>query len=148
MSDKNKLWISRETLVGIADAIRAKKGTTEEIPVTELASEISSIESGGVVIETGSLTLLDGCAKAFEIVYPCCNTDGSIVSVQETYYGDGDGDVTLNNIPLGAPIAFYSSSGEGIDMGDAQGIAEISFSTTLSCRLYKLTASNATASFL
>lgn len=46
MSDKNKLWIDRSTLEGIGDAIRAKKGTTDLIPVTELASEISGIVGG------------------------------------------------------------------------------------------------------
>ena len=36
--------IKGETLKGIADAIRTKKDTTEEIPVTSLAEEIDSIE--------------------------------------------------------------------------------------------------------
>ena len=39
--------IQTETLQGIADAIRAKKGTSEPIAVTAFASEIGNIESGG-----------------------------------------------------------------------------------------------------
>lgn len=38
--------IQSGTLESIANAIREKKGTTDLIPVTSLASEISSIESG------------------------------------------------------------------------------------------------------
>lgn len=39
--------IQAETLQDIADAIRAKKGTSEPIAVTAFASEIGNIESGG-----------------------------------------------------------------------------------------------------
>lgn len=35
------------TLTAIADAVRAKKGTTEPIALTDLANEIESIQSGG-----------------------------------------------------------------------------------------------------
>jgi hypothetical protein len=42
-----KYVIDENTLKGIGDAIRAKKGTSDPIPVPSLASEISSIESGG-----------------------------------------------------------------------------------------------------
>lgn len=35
------------TLIAIADAVRAKKGTTEPIALTDLAAEIESIQSGG-----------------------------------------------------------------------------------------------------
>lgn len=42
-----KYVIDESTLKGIGDAIRAKKGTSDPIPVPSLASEISSIESGG-----------------------------------------------------------------------------------------------------
>lgn len=40
----SKAYIIREdTLVTIADAIRAQKGTTDAIPVTSLAAEIESM---------------------------------------------------------------------------------------------------------
>ena len=45
--------IQRETLESIANAVREKKGTTGLIPVSSLASEISSIESGGGEQTTG-----------------------------------------------------------------------------------------------
>lgn len=41
----SKVTINLDTLVGIGDAIRAKKGTTEQIPVANLASEIQSIQT-------------------------------------------------------------------------------------------------------
>ena len=39
--------IQDTTLTAIADAVRAKKGTTEPIALTDLATEIESIQSGG-----------------------------------------------------------------------------------------------------
>lgn len=49
--------IQRETLESIANAVREKKGTTGLIPVSSLASEILSIESGGGDIGTGDYTV-------------------------------------------------------------------------------------------
>lgn len=46
MANRNKMWINRETLEGIANAIRSKKGTTEPIPVPELEDEILGIVGG------------------------------------------------------------------------------------------------------
>lgn len=42
-----KYVIDDTTLFAIGDAIREKEGTSEQIPVTEIASRISAIESGG-----------------------------------------------------------------------------------------------------
>lgn len=100
-------------------------------------------------IETGTLTLYDGNGYNFEIIYPQYRADGSIISVQETYNGDGDGDAIFNNIPLGAPVVMYFPGRDGIDDGDLQGLSEINFSSYLpSCRVFKLTASAAAAYFL
>lgn len=43
---ENKIFIKKETMKGIADAIRAKDGTTEEIAVTDMAERIGAINSG------------------------------------------------------------------------------------------------------
>lgn len=48
MADR-KIWIKESTLVGIGDAVRAKKGTTDPIPVPSLATEIKSISTSGDV---------------------------------------------------------------------------------------------------
>lgn len=70
MSDKNMLWIRRETLEGIANAIRSKKGTTDLIPVPELETEILSIVAGdsswcgeyvdGTIYKTGAIVSYEG----------------------------------------------------------------------------------------
>lgn len=44
-----KYLIEETTLTGIADAVREKKGTTDLIQVSNLATEISNIQGGGVV---------------------------------------------------------------------------------------------------
>ena len=54
---ENKIFIKKETMKGIADAIRAKDGTTEEIAVTDMADRIGAIETGGV-------NYLDYCQNA------------------------------------------------------------------------------------
>ena len=46
----SKYVIDGSTLTSIGDAIREKTGGTESIPVTDLATNIASIESGGGVI--------------------------------------------------------------------------------------------------
>lgn len=43
---ENKIFIKKETMKGIADAIRAKDGTTEEIAVMDMAERIEAI--GGI----------------------------------------------------------------------------------------------------
>lgn len=50
--------IKDTTLSDIADAIRAKDGTTDAIPVSDFASRISAIESGGGV-NTISITFIN-----------------------------------------------------------------------------------------
>lgn len=46
-----KYLIEEATLTGIADAVRQKKGTTDLIQVSNLATEISNIQGGGTVEE-------------------------------------------------------------------------------------------------
>lgn len=67
---ERKLWINRETLEGIANAIRSKKGTTDLIPVPELETEILSIVAGesswcgeyvdGTIYKTGAIVSYEG----------------------------------------------------------------------------------------
>ena len=41
-----KYLIEEATLTGIADAVRGKKGTSDLIPVSNLATEIANIQGG------------------------------------------------------------------------------------------------------
>lgn len=43
------LRIEESTLVGIADAIRTKEGSTEPIPTTEMAERIANLPSGASI---------------------------------------------------------------------------------------------------
>lgn len=64
-----KYVIDEETLRGIADAIRAKKGTTDPISVTSMASEIESIPAGRQAY------FCDYCGKEYHTedeAYHCC----------------------------------------------------------------------------
>ena len=47
--------ISSDTLTAIADAVRSKIGTEEEIPCAELAEAIASIDIGEVVLESAGV---------------------------------------------------------------------------------------------
>lgn len=126
----------------------------QDVKLPKGTHRLASVDFGGEApsspsIETGTLTLYDGNGYNFEIIYPQYRADGSIISVQETYHGDGDGDAVFNNIPLGTPVVMYFPGRDGIDDGDLQGLSEINFSSYLpSCRVFKLTASTAAAYFL
>lgn len=63
----SKVSIELSTLTNIGDAIREKKGTTEEIAVTELGNEIRGIESGGgdAELENKLFTLEGDCTYKF-----------------------------------------------------------------------------------
>lgn len=61
--------IETETLQGIADAIRGKTGSDEEIPVTDYAKEISNLEAGGggnspLRYGSGKNSIVGGTSKA------------------------------------------------------------------------------------
>lgn len=49
--------IKESTLKSVADAIRSKNGTTEAIPVTNLATEIDDIETG--ITPSGTLSITE-----------------------------------------------------------------------------------------
>jgi hypothetical protein len=110
----------------------------------EMLNESSS--SGGG-IETGTLTIHDGYKEAFDIVYPRFSY-GAITSIHESYSGDGDGDLVIYGIPLGAPIILYRSYGQYLDQGDMSGISEVAFTQNTNCAVYKLTSVVASAWFL
>lgn len=46
-----KIFIEETTLTAIANAIREKEGTTELVPVNDMATRIKAIEAGGGEIE-------------------------------------------------------------------------------------------------
>ena len=83
--------IQSETLTGIADAIRAKKGTTDLIPVQNLASEIASIEGsgGGGTGGTNKLALLVGTQDATNNPYEITAEDlaGATEILERTFQG-------------------------------------------------------------
>ena len=57
-----KVWIEEDTLTGIADAIRSKKGTSGLIPTPNMKNEILSISGGGEGHREVSSILTDGAS--------------------------------------------------------------------------------------
>ena len=80
---ENKIFIKKETMKSIADAIRAKDGTTEEIAVTDMVDRIGAIKTGGV-------NYLDYCQNA---IFGSLNLFGS--KKVEIYLPNGR---SLNNM--------------------------------------------------
>ena len=80
-----KYSIDSTTLAGIGDAIRAKEGSSGEIPVTEIASRISAIETGKDV------SAVTATADKVVAPYVFVDKDGNPVTgtlvVQTYYYG-------------------------------------------------------------
>lgn len=106
MSDlKNmRILIKDTTLSGIADAIRAKEGNTEPIPVPDMASRIIAIESGGVTLP--SLTN-QGSESDLRSGKQLIDSDGNVVRGNvDTRYNSSvvfkvDGESIVVNVPAG-----------------------------------------------
>ena len=82
-----KYSIDSTTLTGIADAIRAKEGSSGTIPVTQIASRIAAIETGKDVsaVTATAADVIKG--KVF------VDKDGNTVTgtlVPQTYYYGAD----------------------------------------------------------
>lgn len=62
-----KVFIEETTLTAIGDAIRAKEGTSDLIPVTDMSTRISAIETGGGGgdVTDEELTLTGDCSSMF-----------------------------------------------------------------------------------
>lgn len=58
MADESVYVISESTLIAIADAIRAKSGSTEEIQVSNMADEIMNLSIGGSAPRIVDVSLL------------------------------------------------------------------------------------------
>ena len=90
----SKVSIELSTLTNIGDAIREKKGTTEEIAVTELGNEIRGIQSGGgdttelenLIDESGVLDSTEGTVteKIEQLIHA---TDLFFKLYELNYYG-------------------------------------------------------------
>lgn len=57
-----KVWIEEDTLTGIADAIRLKKGTDDLITTTDMKDEILSISGGGMGHREVTSIIADGAS--------------------------------------------------------------------------------------
>lgn len=132
--------IQSETLTGIADAIREKKGTTDLIPVTELASEIASIEAGGGAGEN-KLALLVGTQDANNPYEITASDLGNMVEVAEGFFRDKNG---LKSISLPTTCTTIGENGfrsckslTSVDMPNVESINGYSFQSNL-----KLTSVN------
>ena len=80
-----KYSIEDTTLTGIADAIRAKEGSSGPIPVTQIASRISAIETGKDVSSV-TATAADVISGKVFVDAQGNPVNGTLV-VQTYYYG-------------------------------------------------------------
>lgn len=97
-----KYLIEDTTLTGIADAVRGKNGTTEPIMVSELATAITNLPSGGGGdIEVEPIELTGDCSRACQ---------GLMASNYISLFGNTISTKDITN----ANYMFYSYSGETI----------------------------------
>lgn len=86
MADKKYYKISKSTLVDIADAIRERLGTTDDIQVSNMASLIMTITNGSVTPTPTTKTLTSISATKTTITYAIGDTlDTSDITVVATY---------------------------------------------------------------
>ena len=97
------------TLTAIADAVRAKKGTTEPIALTDLAAEIESIQSGGGS-SSNKLALVVGVQSAdnpYDIT--ASDLEGVTVLGDYAFYNKrGLRSIDLSNVTNMPTYAFYA----------------------------------------
>ena len=102
----DQVIINKNVLTDIGNAIRNKKGTTDLIPATSMASEIESIETGSVgdlVGYTGSVsfqTTISGSRHSYILIKPDLT--------MEKYYGTGNASYTIST-PVIAVCCCYSA---------------------------------------
>lgn len=89
MSENIDIITRKENIVAIADAVRAKNGTTAEMTLGEIVSSIESIQTDEG-IKTCTVTIYDDGYNHTEINYACLRDDG----IFETVPFDGVGDTT------------------------------------------------------
>ena len=137
----SKVSIELSTLTNIGDAIREKKGTTEEIAVTELGNEIRGIQGGGTdtrmkeLIE-GTLTeLYDDTATSVGHYCFAYKTIDSISLPNVVSIGDRSltyanvKDISLPNVTTIGNYAFTSATINNIYLPNLKETKEYAFSS-------------------
>ena len=83
-----KYSIDDATLTGIADAIRAKEGSTGVIPVSDIPSRIAAIQTGH---DVSGVTATEADVVAGKVFVDALGAEkaGTLV-VQTYYYGSGE----------------------------------------------------------
>ena len=83
-----KYSIDSATLTGIADAIRAKEGSTGAIPVSDIPSRIAAIQTGA---DVSGVTAVEADVVAGKVFVDASGAEktGTLV-VQTYYYGSGE----------------------------------------------------------
>ena len=112
MSENIDIITRKENIVAIADAVRAKKGTTAEMTLGEIVSGIEGIEAGGgsgASVETCTVTV--DCTNLFAchvdtIFYSSPNGGISGVGCQ------AGSSITIQNVLCNSVIVFLWSDSE------------------------------------
>lgn len=110
--------ISAKTLTAIADAVRSKIGTEEEIPCAELAEAIASIDIGEVVLESA------GVAFSSDKVDPDVNYKvgrnwlADLVEITQKMAGKSSG-MTLDD------VIYWLNRVQFIPQGNAESVQSI-----------------------
>lgn len=98
-----------DKLTAIADAIREKTGTTEELTLDAMATAISGISGGGAEIETCTVTLFYGNNVA-AITYNAL-VDGKQVAKVLGPDDEGDEGFIITDIVKGSTLSLFSEGG-------------------------------------
>ena len=150
MTDKEYVICEKEDLVAIADAVRAKSGSTESLTVEGLSTAVSNVGGGGgAEIETTDVYVEDGMGfitTAIFTVYrdgaittfaPICNDN----CVDEDIFGLSGGTVT-NVIVNSFVTIIRAESTELLDSTNMEQIYQVN-TDYVSNNVYKITGEHA-----
>ena len=96
-------------LTDVADAIRSKKGTQEEIPAYEFDTEIESIVSEANIEQSKSATP----STSSQIIVPSQGYDGMAEVTISAVTASIDANITANNVAQGITILGVTGTYDG-----------------------------------
>ena len=128
MSENIDIITRKENIVAIADAVRAKNGTTAEMTLGEIVSSIEGIQTGGSgEVETCTVTVTDA-GNLFGVMYTQLIDNEITSGYVETDFSNFVSGVTISNVVKDSVM--FGLGSDSLNSAEITGNAELLFAMT------------------